>query len=250
MRNDRSCKLINDQNLYKEMGGTNLRLAMDTHPLSMARSAPCATETTDRDFALRHLPRVRDRQVLINALQDAAGKLNWLEEGLAYADSFDESKNRYRGLLAGTHGTVYESNTARLVKPEVAAEQFQRDYEAQLANAPKPVNGSPKADQLPLSTPDGAECKISGPPVLKRFHGALKLNPMTASSDVSKLSEAVIQHLSSLLDAEVEITINIAAYMPEGAPDHVVRTVMENCRTLKFHPSPQFERGLIPKHRR
>ena len=78
-------------------------------------------------------------------------------------------------------------------------------------------------------------------PVLKRFHGAVKVNPMTLSSDVSKLSEAVIQHLSSLLGSKVEITIDIAAYMPEGAPENVVRTVTENCRTLKFNPLPQFE---------
>ncbi len=97
------------------------------------------------------------------------------------------------------------------------------------------------ADQLTLATPDGVACKISAAPMLKRFHGTVKVNPMALSSDVSKLSEAVIQHLSALLDSKVAITIDIAAYMPEGAPEQVVRTVMENCRTLKFHPLPQFE---------
>jgi hypothetical protein len=35
-------------------------------------------------------------------------------------------------------------------------------------------------------------------------------------------------------DATVEITLEIEAAIPEGAPDNVVRTVTENCRTLKF----------------
>ena len=42
------------------------------------------------------------------------------------------------------------------------------------------------------------------------------------------------QHLVALRGAHVEVTLDIAADMPEGAPDHVVRTVTENGRTLKF----------------
>lgn len=241
-------KLTNEQHLYKEMGGANLRLTMDLHPYLWGDGNYVALKQLIENFArYTYLPRLRDKQVLINALQEAAGKLNWQEEGLAYAEAFDESKGRYRGLLAGAHGSVYESNTAVVVKPEAAAEQFQSDYELQLTNAPKPVNGFPKPAQLPLSTPNGLGCQVNGKgvatvaPVLKRFHGAVKANPITLSSDISKLSEAVIQHLTSLLDAKVEVTIDIAAYMPDGAPEHVVRTVTENCRTLKFDPLPQFE---------
>jgi hypothetical protein len=32
----------------------------------------------------------------------------------------------------------------------------------------------------------------------------------------------------------VKVTMEIEAQIPSGAPDHVVRTVTENCRTLKF----------------
>ncbi len=47
-----------------------------------------------------------------------------------------------------------------------------------------------------------------------------------------------MQHLNGLLGAEVEVTIEIHARVPEGIPDAVVRTVSENARTLKF---AQFE---------
>ena len=53
---------------------------------------------------------------------------------------------------------------------------------------------------------------------------AVKANPMPA----------VVQHLAGLLDAKVKITLEIEADMPSGAPENVVRTVTENCRTLKF----------------
>jgi hypothetical protein len=44
----------------------------------------------------------------------------------------------------------------------------------------------------------------------------------------------VVAHLAGLLDAKVNITIEIDANIPSGAPDNVVCTVTENCRTLKF----------------
>ena len=44
----------------------------------------------------------------------------------------------------------------------------------------------------------------------------------------------MIAHLSSLIGAKVNVTLEIEAEVPAGAPDHVVRTVTENSRTLKF----------------
>ena len=44
----------------------------------------------------------------------------------------------------------------------------------------------------------------------------------------------MIAHLSGLVGATVTVTLEIEAEIPAGAPDHVVRTVTENSRTLKF----------------
>lgn len=35
-------------------------------------------------------------------------------------------------------------------------------------------------------------------------------------------------------EAEIEVTLEIQATLPGGAPDKTVRDVTENCRTLKF----------------
>jgi hypothetical protein len=48
------------------------------------------------------------------------------------------------------------------------------------------------------------------------------------------LAAYVVQHLAGLLDAKMKITLEIEAEIPSGAPENVVRTVTENCRTLKF----------------
>ena len=55
-----------------------------------------------------------------------------------------------------------------------------------------------------------------------------------------KVAEEVVQHLAVLPGAEVEVTLEIHAKIPEGAPERVVRTVTENCSTLRFE-NHQFE---------
>ncbi len=48
------------------------------------------------------------------------------------------------------------------------------------------------------------------------------------------MAEEVISHLSGLVGADVTVTLEIAANIPNGAPDNIVRTVTENSNTLKF----------------
>jgi hypothetical protein len=52
--------------------------------------------------------------------------------------------------------------------------------------------------------------------------------------DAGRIAEEVIAHLSGLVGAAVTVTLEIHAEIPAGTPDNVVRTVTENCRTLKF----------------
>src|SRR5712692_9293480 len=69
---------------------------------------------------------------------------------------------------------------------------------------------------------------------LKRFHGTVTLDPTRVGRDASRIADEVIAHLSGLVGAKVTVTLEVEAEIPSGAPDHVVRTVTENSRTLKF----------------
>jgi hypothetical protein len=68
----------------------------------------------------------------------------------------------------------------------------------------------------------------------KRFFGSVKLNSQRVGRDAGKIAEEIIQHLTLQPGATVEVTLEIQAQIPEGAPDTTVRTVTENARTLKF----------------
>ena len=69
---------------------------------------------------------------------------------------------------------------------------------------------------------------------LKRFHGSVKLDSTRVGRDAGRIADEVISHLVSLVRAEVSVTLEVAADLNGGVPDKVVRTVTENCRTLKF----------------
>jgi hypothetical protein len=75
----------------------------------------------------------------------------------------------------------------------------------------------------------------------KRFHGTVSLDATRVGRDASRIADEVIAHLAGLVGARVTVTIEIEAEIPAGAPDHVVRTVTENSRTLRF-TSQGFER--------
>jgi hypothetical protein len=136
-----------------------------------------------------------------------------------------------------------------VVKPEVASAQIEKD------TAPPPTSGTAsgpgdsagtKAGTAGAGTagPGGETAKTGGTvppqpkaPVLRRFHGSAKIDATRLSRDVDVIASSVVQHLAGLLDAKVTITVEIEAEIPSGAPDNVVRTVTENCRTLKFETS-------------
>ena len=77
--------------------------------------------------------------------------------------------------------------------------------------------------------------EVIAAPVLRRFYGNVEIDAMRINRDASAIANEVIQHLTALKGATVKITLEIQADIPDGVPDDVARTVMENCRTLKFN---------------
>ena len=74
------------------------------------------------------------------------------------------------------------------------------------------------------------------PPPVKptRFHGTVTLDATRFGRDASQIAEEVIANLTGQIGADVTVTLEIEARLPNGASDHIVRTVTENSRHLKF----------------
>jgi hypothetical protein len=66
------------------------------------------------------------------------------------------------------------------------------------------------------------------------YHGCVRLDPGRVGRDASRIADEVIAHLVGQLGAEVTVALEVGARLPGGAPDHIVRTVTENSRALRF----------------
>jgi hypothetical protein len=133
-----------------------------------------------------------------------------------------------------------------LVKPEVAAAQIAADrastMQSDVSSFPYGSPGVLSSDQRQFVA-DGSTVTSEQPtqvpatptrPQPQRFYGSVTLDTTRAVRDATAVIEEVAQHLSGLLGARVEITMEIHAELPEGVSEQIVRTVNENCRTLKF----------------
>jgi hypothetical protein len=222
--------LINKGLLAVTWGGSLLRMDIDKVPLWRGDHVP--VKQLAEDFARYvYLTRLKNTDVLLTAIADGPGLFTWEREGFAYADSYDEAGGRYRGLRAGD-GRPSVSITGLVVKPEVAAAQFARE------KAAAAFEGGTKP-----STKDGSVAVPISPPgehVVRRFYASTALDPMRMSRDASRIADEIVQHLAGLVDAKVEVRLELRAESTSGVPDNIVRTVTENCRTLKFD-SAEFE---------
>jgi hypothetical protein len=67
-----------------------------------------------------------------------------------------------------------------------------------------------------------------------RFHGSVTLDPTRVGRDAGRIADEIVSHLTGLMGSTVKVTLEIDAEIQSGTPDQLVRTVTENCRTLKF----------------
>ncbi len=128
---------------------------------------------------------------------------------------------------------IGRDSTGLLVKPDVAQAQMN-------AEVPPPVQApAPAGGQAPPAIPVGKTAGFPSPAPAApkpptRFYGSVKLDALRMVRDAGTLSKEVVEHLTSQLGAEVEITLEIQAQVASGIPEKTVRDVSENCRTLKF----------------
>ena len=229
-------RLKSDDLLIATFAGTNLRMVLDRVPLW--RGDHVSVRQLVEDFACYlYLPRLQDPTVLLRAVAAGVGLLTWVNESFGYADSYDEDTGRYRGLRGGQALSLTDADAGGvLVKPKVTRQQLDSEQAATVVSlAP---DGGRTDDSGPEPGPELAPAADIRP---TRFHGSVSLDATRTGRDASRIADEVITHLAGLVRANVTVTLEIDAEIPDGAPEHVVRTVTENSRTLKFN-SHGFER--------
>lgn len=238
-----SKKLKSLEGLITTLAPTILRSSqMEKFTLWRGENHITVKRLTD-DFAeYLFLYRLKNGEVLLNALADGIARLSWSTETFAFAESFDEESKTYHGLKAGQYVGVSEFTAHSLiVKPEIALRQLEEQEAKAVRRMPVEINAT-NADGAEngghaIADRDSRlidEPFVPSPPRPQRFHGTIELDAARLGRDAGQIAEAVVQHLAGIIGAKVSVTLEIHAEIPEPVSEQINRTITENCRTLRF----------------
>src|SRR5207247_11086196 len=112
-----------------------LRMELDRVPLW--RGDHVSIKQLVEDFAsYPYLPRLREPAVLVQAARDGLGLLTWSQEPFAFADAYDDTQDRYRGLRCCQRVPLADDDPiGLLVRPQRALTHHQADAPTALAQS-------------------------------------------------------------------------------------------------------------------
>ena len=175
-----------------------------------------------------YLPRLFDNEVLVNAIREGVERS---DPAFGFATMVTETG--YRGLVLGKDVTVYFDNSSVIVRREHANEVLER--EDRKREAEDEAARTDTTDRSPLDDIVQPPPPPPRPPRLRQhYYGHVALDPMRAHSQMTQIVEEVLQHLTGLTGADVELTLNIQVSRPQGFDEETMRTVSENGNTLRF----------------
>ncbi len=234
-----SRKLINDQQMITSWSPALLRMELEKW-LWKDQNHLSVRQIWEYFAQYLYLSRIKDEQVLIDAVRAGVGSLTW-KDFFAYASAVRDD-GKYVGLVAGVNPAVTLDGASVLVKPEAAQKQLDEEAASQPDLKPASSQPSGAVSETLAGVISPALTGKSAPRALRRFHGSVELDPTRIGRDAGRIADEIIAHLTSLVGAKAKITLEINVEVPNGIPKDRVRIVSENCNTLKFK-GHEFEEG-------
>ena len=177
-----------------------------------------------------YLPRLANFSVLESTIRNGVSG----NESFALASGINS--DRYTNLKYNQAvAEIYPSDY--LVKEIVALKQI--NQETKEKEQKDNVSYSDKTQSSGGSAVSDRDTEKETPPIPvvpakdTQFFMSVKLNNTRVIRDLQKYLDEVINHLSAVDNCEVELSLEVSAKAADGFPQGTVRTVSENCRTLK-----------------
>ncbi|BDH57802.1 DUF499 domain-containing protein [Tsukamurella sp. PLM1] len=183
-----------------------------------------------------YLQRLRDREVLVGALDGVFGdSMLWESQGFAFASGFEGGT--YVDLTLPTDSTTpaYIDSTL-IVEPARAVAQRESEL-AEFRNdgdSGSTGTGSSGGDGSGGAVGPGLDPRPRPNPSPTRYFGTVELDPVAYQRSFNDTAAEVIAHLANTPGVNLTITVEIEATTPAGFDDATRRTVSENGNTLKF----------------
>jgi hypothetical protein len=187
-----------------------------------------------------YLARLRDKQVLLDAIEGAMTDPAWERLGFALADAYDAESGDFDGLRIPIEDTAPAGirDDMLLVKPSLARAQQEREHEAaeEARRARLAGGGIEVIPQPPLATTAGSGSAGFGviPATTvsianARYTGTLDIKPGgNLRAQLIQLADELLVHLQNAEPETLEIRVSIDADKRSGFDESVVRTVREN----------------------
>ncbi|NLB54582.1 MAG: hypothetical protein GX811_02235, partial [Lentisphaerae bacterium] len=164
-----------------------------------------------------------------------------------FASGFDGTRyidlkfNQYVGIVERSGYLVKVSIAKKQIDEEEVKRQADAAAKAGVNYTIPASTGGEGVHVFTPSTDGGAVHENNTPPVStpknKRFFMSADLDTTRINRDVQKYVEEIIQHLTSVDGARVTVSLEVQAESTEGFTQQTVRTISENCRTLRVRDS-------------
>ena len=229
-----SKKLVSEEGLLPELGPARLDRELQKY-IWNGKDHLLLKDLWEYQNRYTYLPRLKNRDVLVKTVQAAIGGM--LPGPFAYAERWDETKGIYAGLAirgAASTPVVIDSESV-IVKPEVADVHMPTQGDETTAGG----DGRGDADDGGAdsgeigggkATPD----KPAGDKLPTRFIGTVILSSDRPARDMHQVVEGIIEQLTTIPGATVELKLEIDADVPNGIDKSKSRTLLENASTLGF----------------
>jgi len=221
-------KLVSEEAMFAEMGPVRLNRDLEKYIWADKPHLGLA-DLWEYHNRYVYLPRLKDKQVLTKSVLGAISQT--VSGPFAYAERYDEATGKYEGLvieLGGNTPAVIDRDCV-IVRLKIAE-----------ANRPAPdTNGggtSPPPGDPPQPGGDGTKPGEGpkAPPLPTRFRGTVIISSERPARHMGQVVEAIIEQLTTIPGASVELKLEIDAEVPSGIDKGKSRTLLENASTLGF----------------
>ena len=227
-----SKKLVSDEGLLPELGPIRLDRELQKY-IWNGKNHLHLKDLWEYLNRYTYLPRLKNRDVLAKAVQAAISGM--LPGPFAYAERWDDTSGTYVGLAihGAINAPVVIDNDSVIVRLDVA-EQHRKEHEkaqgdAETPETPAGDGAQSGKDEAPEK--GGADEKQKLP---TRFRGTVIICADRPARDMHQIVEAIVQQLTTLPGASVELKLEIDAEVPAGIDKAKSRTLLENANTLGF----------------
>jgi uncharacterized protein len=229
-----SRKLVSDEGLLPELGPARLDRDLQKY-IWNERPHLSLKDLAEYLSRYTYLPRTKNQSVLIRAVQAAVSGM--LPGPFAYAERWDETEQKYHGLLIEKtlNAHIVIDSDSVIIKPDVAEAHRPTDSgEARTGHGESDGGKATSGAGGKGGTTTGHGTEGKGEPLPTRFVGTVMISPDRPARDMHQIVEAIVEKLTTIPGSEVSLKLEIDAEVPSGLDRARARTLLENASRLGF----------------